>query len=262
MVCSVCTDWEFLQTLYSEDDLHVMKEYGLDLHRVAVFIACTLIVGGTVAKVTLMVANTIRTTVGDPDANFVVCTFAYGATWESKEPAQYADVPNYVPDEYSSKMTSEVNKEWEAGRYVKADRNQVVGVAAMGIVVKDAKDRMVHDLTRPDQASVNSGITIEKRKFASVRQACSWLQPGGWQAKTDLSKAYRSIPTAPFHWRTHVLQWDGQVYADIRLPFGNRAAPGVFDRLTQTIVRTAQHKGVRNVLGYLDDFYVTVSPSP
>ena len=76
-----------------------MKEYGLDLHRVAVFIACTLIVGGTIAKVTLMVANTIRTTMGDPDANFVVCTFAYGATWESKEPAQYADVPNYVPDE-------------------------------------------------------------------------------------------------------------------------------------------------------------------
>ena len=84
--------------------------------------------------------------------NFVVCTFAYGATWESKEPALYEDVPNYVPDEYTSKMTNEVNKEWEAGRYVKADRNQVVGVAAMGIVVKDAKDRMVHDLTRPDQA--------------------------------------------------------------------------------------------------------------
>ena len=51
MVCTVRTDWEFLQTLYSEDDLHVMKEYGLDLHRVAVFIACTLIVGGTIATV-------------------------------------------------------------------------------------------------------------------------------------------------------------------------------------------------------------------
>jgi len=75
MVCTVRTDWEFLQTLYSEDDLHVMKEYGLDLHRVVVFIACTLIVGGTIAKVTLMVANTIRTTMGDPDANFVGCTF-------------------------------------------------------------------------------------------------------------------------------------------------------------------------------------------
>ena len=87
------TDWKFLQTLYSENDLHVMKEYGLDLHRVAVFIACTLIVGGTVASVTLKVANTIRITRGDPDANFVICTFAYGASWESKEPAQYKDVP-------------------------------------------------------------------------------------------------------------------------------------------------------------------------
>ena len=88
-----------------------MKEYGLDLHRVAVFIACTLIVGGTIATVTLIVvANTSRTTMGDPDANFVVCTFAYGATWESNEPVQYEDVPNYVPDKYASKMTNEVNQ--------------------------------------------------------------------------------------------------------------------------------------------------------
>ena len=28
-------------------------------------------------------------------------------------------------------MTNEVNKQWEAGRYVKADRNQVVGVDAI-----------------------------------------------------------------------------------------------------------------------------------
>ena len=33
-----------------------------------------------------------------------------GQQWESKEPVQYEDVPNYVPDKYASKMTNEVNQ--------------------------------------------------------------------------------------------------------------------------------------------------------
>ena len=86
------------------------------------------------------------------------------------------------------------------------------------------------------------------------------IQPGGYMAKCDLTKAYRSIPTAPRYWRLHVLEWRGTVYSDLRMPFGNRAAPNWFDGLTQAIVRATRRLGFQNVLGYIDDFWITVGP--
>ena len=123
------------------------------------------------------------------------------------------------------------------------------------------KVRIVHNLSRPVEGSVNYFTEIEHRKFATIRQACEMMQPKGMMAKIYLSKAYRSLPTAPRYWRIHVLQWRNMVYADLRVPFGNRAAPGVFDRLiTQFVVRIARTRGISDILGYIDDFWVHIKP--
>jgi hypothetical protein len=256
------TDWRFLLTLYTREHLDTIYEYGLDLHRMAVFIAATLTVGGQVAPVTLQVAETIDILRDDEvDGRYVIESFAYGATWNYTEPTAFNQVPNYVPEEHWNRMDQEIQTEVETGRYVITSANLVVGISAVGMVIQlktggEKKVRIVHDLSRPLTKSVNYNTFIDKRKFASVAQACAWLQPHGWQAKTDLSKAYRSIPTAIAHWRLHALMWGGVVYADLRLPFGNRAAPNMFDRLTQAIVRAVRRLGFLQTLGYLDDFYV------
>ena len=255
------TDRTFLLSHYTQAHLDVMSEYGLNLHRVAVFIAATYMVGGQVAQVPLHVAETIDILRDDEDGRFIIESFAYGATWDFVEPPAFGQVPNYVPEEHTARMEEEIKTEVTAGRYVATKADFVVGISAIGIVDKIKaggmrKVRIIHDLSRPLNQSINSHTYINKRKFASVAHACAWLRPRGWQAKTDLSKAYRHIPTATVHWRLHALMWAGVVYVDLRLPFGNRAAPNWFDHLTQAIVRTLRRLGFPRTLGYLDDFYI------
>ena len=195
-----------------------MAEYGLDMQRVATNIAATLIMGGQVAQVTLHVANTIELLREDVEnGTFVIRSFAYGVEWDSVEPPQYEQVPNHVAPQHARRMSEEIGIEAEAGRYVPVNRDAVVGIAAVGMVDKGKsgmkKVRIVHDLSRPTDFSVNNLTDIEKRRFATVKQACAFLRPQAWQAKTDLSKAYRSIPTAPKYWRVHVLEWNGVIYS-------------------------------------------------
>ena len=82
------------------------------------------------------------------------------------------------------------------------------------------KVQIVYDLSCPQNQLVNAYTNIYKQNF--------------W---------YRSIPTAPRYWRLHVLEWQSMVNLDLQLPFGVRAAQGVFDRPTQAIVRSTQRVG-------------------
>jgi hypothetical protein len=63
-----------------------------------------------------------------------------------------------------------------------------------------AKVRVVHDLSRPIGTSTNLGITIEHCSLPSVRDAFDLLRPKWFQAKVDLTSAYRSVPIHPDHW--------------------------------------------------------------
>jgi hypothetical protein len=249
----------FLRQFYYEDQLETIQIHGLCTSRMALFIAATLIVGGEIAPVTLCVAETIKLAAGVEEADEVIQIFAYGADWNSSDPIPFAQVPNYIRDDHIFKMDKEIESEVLAKRYVSVCPSTVVGISAMGMVDKDhsnfVKVRIVHDLSRPD-GSVNSLIDIKNRSFITVHQAAEMVLPKAVMAKIDLSKAYRSIPTAPHHWRLHALQWRNITYIDLRLPFGNRAAPGVFDTITQVLVRTGRRLGINNLMGYIDDFFI------
>ena len=132
-----CVVWAFLSDYYSEHHLHIMSAYGLNLHRIASFIAATFIMGGEVAPVTLHVAETIQILQHDEDGRFIIESFAYGAEWDSFDPPVYEQVPNYVPDLYAPKMDTEIETEVHAGRYVAVNRDTVIGIAAVGSVDKE-----------------------------------------------------------------------------------------------------------------------------
>ena len=60
--------------------MDAMSDYGLNLHRVAVFIAATYMVGGQVAQVTLQVAETIDILRDDEDGRFTIESEGEGDT--------------------------------------------------------------------------------------------------------------------------------------------------------------------------------------
>ena len=136
-------------------------------------------------------------------------------------------------------------------------------INALGAVPKkDSNElRMIMDCSRPLMMNANSYMDLEHYKYVTVDDAASLCQPGFWLAKVDLKHAYRSVGTHPDSWRVTGMTWCFSVSKhptylyDKRLPFGARASPMGFHRLTQAICRMMARRGY-TVLAYLDDFLI------
>ena len=205
-----------------------------------------------------------RAFAGDHDEAFLLDGVTEGFRYDFKDPnpgGAFYRVPNYVPDEHAAKVSAWVDAETAAGRYAPVTETFARGFAALGVVDKDhsgmAKVRTVHDLSRPTGTSTNLGISIEHCSLPTVKDAFNLLRPKWFQAKVDLTSAYRSVPVHPDHWAHQCGEWAGAGFADLSLPFGVRAAVPLFDRLTQAIVRKLRSEGIPAVLGYIDDFWVS-----
>lgn len=141
--------------------------------------------------------------------------------------------------------------------------NMPIIINALGAVPKkDSNElRMIMDCSRPLTMNANSYMDLEHYKYVTVDDAANLCQPGCWLAKVDLKHAYRSVGTHPDSWRVTGMSWrfnDSKhpIYLyDKRLPFGARASPMVFHRLTQGICRMMARRGY-TVLAYLDDFLI------
>jgi hypothetical protein len=105
--------------------------------------------------------------------------------------------------EHSDKVDAWLRSETAAGRYFTVDPLLARGTAALGVVDKDhsnfAMVWVVHDMSRPEGLSTNDGIDIPQSLLPSVVDASALLQPGWYQAKVDLTSAYRSVPVHPDH---------------------------------------------------------------
>jgi hypothetical protein len=199
----------------------------------------------------------------DHDAEFLLRGVTQGFSYDFTDPdpgGPFYSVRNYVPAEHAHKVDAWVQSETAAGRYITVDPQFARGTAAMGVVDKDhsnfVKVRVVHDFSRPEGLSTNDGIEFPRMSLPTVGDAFALLQPGWYQAKVDLTAAYRSVPVHPKHWQYQCGEWEGTTFADCALSFGLRAAPPIFDRITQAIVRRLKAMGIRVVLGYIDDFWV------
>lgn len=68
-------------------------------------------------------------------------------------------------------------------------------------------------------------------------------------------------PIKPDLWPFHGIAWDNKFYFYIRLVFGSRSSPKIFDTLSEAICWIAKHNvGIDNLLHLLDDFLVVDSP--
>ena len=125
--------------------------------------------------------------------------------------------------------------------------------------------RLIMDLSRPFNESVNDGISKEDYtlNFCSVDDAvaiCLKLGRGCQMAKTDLKGAFRLIPVSKQDWNLLGYKCDEKFYCDTVLPFGCRSSPSLFDdlsRILEWLMRTSG--GMPDVLHYIDDFWWAAS---
>jgi hypothetical protein len=259
--------WGLLRADFSAQQLRTISSFrapcgvGVDLRRLLGFISATRrTLGGAVSPLTLHLDRWCSTFEGDEDSRFLVEGCAYGFTWDHTAPPSFYEVPNIVAPEHAAKVDAAVEKMVRNGEVARTSRSAVAGIAPLLVVDRGnsgfAKIRLVHDLSSPEGASVNDFQVVPKRRFATVSDAMCLLRPRALHCKVDISDAYRALPLAPAFWRLHVFQWRGQVYSDLRLPFGSAGAPACFDRFTQAFTRMVKAHEFAAV-GYMDDFWLT-----
>ena len=127
--------------------------------------------------------------------------------------------------------------------------------------------RLIVDLSAPEGASVNDGISREvcSLSYMTVDDAARVIEASGWGAylaKVDIKNAYRIIPVHPEDRALLGMQWEGALYVDAALPFGLRSAPKIFTSVADALEWMLRERGVRHVFHYLDDFLIVAPPQP
>jgi hypothetical protein len=126
------------------------------------------------------------------------------------------------------------------------------------------KKRLILDLSSPHENSEIDSINdlIDKDKcslrYVKVDDAIKKIQELGRNAilcKTDISDAFKLIPVKPELWHLLCIKWENQYYYFVRLPFGSRSSPRIFDCLSQAVVWIAKNNyDIDNMFHLLDDF--------
>ncbi|XP_024865010.1 uncharacterized protein LOC112451073 [Kryptolebias marmoratus] len=175
------------------------------------------------------------------------------------------------PDIVSSLLQREVSKGYMIGplRYPPFSHFRVkpLGVATRKY---SGKKRLILDLSAPHSGplpSINS--LIPKPPFSlfytSVDHAISLIKiagQGAWLAKADITDAFKVMPVHPSDWHLQGAKWKGSFYFAVRLTFGCRSSPSLFDNLSEALCWILLNvSGVPAVLHLLDDFLLIDHPS-
>lgn len=121
--------------------------------------------------------------------------------------------------------------------------------------------RIISHLSSPLGTSINDGIDrIEfTTKYENINHAIGWITQYGrgcLLSKIDIQDAYRILPVHPVDQVLQGLQYEGKLYFDKALAFGNRASGGIFCRFADIITWIAVQQGIKSIIHYVDDFLI------
>ncbi|KAG1925038.1 proline and serine-rich protein 1-like [Pimephales promelas] len=153
---------------------------------------------------------------------------------------------------------------FEAPPFVKF-RISPIGVATRKF---SGKKRLIIDLSAPHNSpypSINSLIPLEEFsiKYHDVDQAITMIKiagRGAWMAKVDITSAFKVMPIHPDSWHLFGVNWRGKFYFSVRLTFGCKSSPKIFDTLSEAICWILSNNyAIPHLLHLLDDFLI-ISP--
>ena len=136
-------------------------------------------------------------------------------------------------------------------------------ISSFGVIPKKhqpGKWRLILDLSSPGGHSVNDGIrkdpiTVQYMKVDDIIDGIMSLGRGTLLAKFDVESAYRIIPVHPNDRYLLGMQWQGNYFVDMALPFGLRSVAD----LAEWVLK--KQYDVSFLLPYLDNFHTLGLPN-
>ncbi|XP_078142279.1 uncharacterized protein LOC144539879 [Centroberyx gerrardi] len=150
--------------------------------------------------------------------------------------------------------------------------SQVFRISPIGVATRkySGKKRLIMDLSSPHGShipSINSVIPSPdfSMQYATIDHAITLIRlagRGAWLSKAAITSAFKVLPIHPDFWRFFGVCWKGAYYFSVRLTFGCRSSPRIFDSLSEALcwILTNNHR-LPYILHLLDDFLVVTPPA-
>lgn len=121
------------------------------------------------------------------------------------------------------------------------------------------KRRRIHHLSWPrNGSSVNQFIEDQDCSYETFDDAISMvltMGKGCYLSKVDIKAAFRCIPVHPDDWHLLGMLWHGKYWVDLRLPFGLKSSPALWERYATAMVWMAKNNCLIDwLIHYVDDF--------
>ena len=165
-------------------------------------------------------------------------------------------LPNHVPDEHVSWVTSEVAKLAATGCVARWKDVADVSVYAkpqmvLPLGVEPTKPRLIWDARWLNLMCRHHPFSMDG--VGKVAQ-CAW--PGAHQVTIDHKAGYHHVALDKGSWQYFGFEWEGELYVFTVLAFGWCSAPFIYASLSEAVARYLRARDIP-VLTWIDDFYLT-----
>lgn len=167
------------------------------------------------------------------------------------------------PESITSDIAKEVAKGRMAGPFSSPPGTYVLFSPVGAVAKKDVDEyRRIHHLSWPRHTgrSVNASIDDIELRYASFDDAlriARRLGKGALFAKLDVKSAFRCIAVHPADRHLLGIEWMGQFFIDLCLPFGLKSSPAIWERFASLAEWIATNRyGIRDIVHYVDDYLV------
>ncbi|XP_056104363.1 uncharacterized protein LOC130083381 [Rhinichthys klamathensis goyatoka] len=148
---------------------------------------------------------------------------------------------------------------------------KVFRISPIGVATRkfSGKKRLIVDLSAPHKSlfpSINSLIPLDEfsLKYHDVDHAVDLIKivgRGAWLAKIDITSAFKVMPIHPDSWHLFGVPWHGKFYFAVRLTFGCKSSPKIFDMLSEAICWILSNNyAIPHLIHLLDDFLIISPP--
>lgn len=140
----------------------------------------------------------------------------------------------------------------------------------MAIGKYSGKKRLIVDLssTHDDPYNLSINDLIDKDtcslSYVKIDDAIKAIQRYGRRpllCKVDIANAFKNLPIRSSQWPYFCVRWNSSYYVFVRLVFGCRSSPKIFDTLSKAVCWIASHNyGIETIFHLLDDFLTVDKP--